>query len=107
VDVDSYSIELKDEDGFLGDRASKGAILVCAPTVAGVLGIGQPRTGDLQRMADSPGKAGPSGLEQARRGDDPATCATLGDHIKNGPLRRGPLKWTTSVGPLHHYYSFQ
>jgi hypothetical protein len=25
VDVDSYNVELKDEDGFLGDRASKGA----------------------------------------------------------------------------------
>jgi ROK family len=25
VDVDSYNIELKDEDGFVGDRASKGA----------------------------------------------------------------------------------
>lgn len=25
VDVDSYNIEIKDEDGFLGDRASKGA----------------------------------------------------------------------------------
>src|SRR5476651_1184446 len=25
VDVDSYNIELKDEDGFLGDRACKGA----------------------------------------------------------------------------------
>ena len=25
ADVDSYNIELKDEDGFLGDRASKGA----------------------------------------------------------------------------------
>jgi hypothetical protein len=25
VDVDSYNIELKDENGFLGDRASKGA----------------------------------------------------------------------------------
>jgi ROK family len=25
VDVDSYNIELKDEEGFLGDRASKGA----------------------------------------------------------------------------------
>ncbi|BEV45432.1 ROK family protein [Afipia carboxidovorans] len=25
VEVDSYNIELKDEDGFLGDRASKGA----------------------------------------------------------------------------------
>src|ERR1700712_2301 len=25
VDIDSYNIELKDEDGFLGDRASKGA----------------------------------------------------------------------------------
>ena len=25
VDIDSYNLELKDEDGFLGDRASKGA----------------------------------------------------------------------------------
>src|SRR3982075_757429 len=25
VDVDSFNVELKDEDGFLGDRASKGA----------------------------------------------------------------------------------
>src|ERR1700730_19435594 len=25
VDVDSYNVELKDADGFLGDRASKGA----------------------------------------------------------------------------------
>ena len=25
VDIDSYNIELKDDDGFLGDRASKGA----------------------------------------------------------------------------------
>lgn len=25
MDVDSYNVELKDEDGFLGDRASKGA----------------------------------------------------------------------------------
>src|SRR3984885_14049808 len=25
VDVDSYNIELKDDDGFIGDRASKGA----------------------------------------------------------------------------------
>ena len=25
VDIDSYNIELRDDDGFLGDRASKGA----------------------------------------------------------------------------------
>jgi hypothetical protein len=25
VDVDSFNLEIKDEDGFLGDRASKGA----------------------------------------------------------------------------------
>src|ERR1700751_5844013 len=25
VDVDSFNVEIKDEDGFLGDRASKGA----------------------------------------------------------------------------------
>jgi hypothetical protein len=25
VEVDSFNIELKDDDGFLGDRASKGA----------------------------------------------------------------------------------
>ena len=28
VDVDNYNIELKDEDGFLGDRASKGTAIV-------------------------------------------------------------------------------
>jgi hypothetical protein len=28
VDIDSYNIEIKDEDGFLGDRASKGAFQV-------------------------------------------------------------------------------
>ncbi|WP_315836100.1 ROK family protein [Bradyrhizobium prioriisuperbiae] len=27
VDIDSYNIELKDENGFLGDRASKGAFM--------------------------------------------------------------------------------
>ena len=26
VDVDSYNIELRDEDGFIGDKASKGAL---------------------------------------------------------------------------------
>ena len=25
VDLDSYNVELKDDEGFLGDRASKGA----------------------------------------------------------------------------------
>ena len=25
VEIDSFNIELKDEEGFLGDRASKGA----------------------------------------------------------------------------------
>ena len=25
VDVDSYNVELKDNEGFIGDRASKGA----------------------------------------------------------------------------------
>ena len=25
VDIDSYNIELKDNEGFIGDRASKGA----------------------------------------------------------------------------------
>ena len=27
VEVDSFNIELKDEEGFLGDRASKGAFV--------------------------------------------------------------------------------
>jgi hypothetical protein len=29
VNVDCYNVELKDEDGFLGDRASKGAFPEC------------------------------------------------------------------------------
>jgi hypothetical protein len=29
VEVDSYNIEIKDDDAFLGDRASKGPFAIC------------------------------------------------------------------------------
>src|SRR5450756_2735662 len=34
VEVDSFNIELKDDDGFLGDRASKGAFRKILDTVS-------------------------------------------------------------------------
>ena len=34
VEVDSFNIELKDDDGFLGDRASKGAFRKILDTLA-------------------------------------------------------------------------
>jgi predicted NBD/HSP70 family sugar kinase len=42
VDVDSFNIELKDEDGFLGDRASKGAFRAMLDTLRGTLRQGGP-----------------------------------------------------------------
>jgi len=36
ADIDSYNIELKDEDGFLGDRASKGALRFRTSSTNGV-----------------------------------------------------------------------
>jgi hypothetical protein len=60
VDVDSFNIELKDEDGFLGDRASKGAFRKILDTLR------KP----LEKRRGSPGQEGfrRNRQEHARRG---------------------------------------
>src|SRR3982074_1545785 len=66
VDVDSYNVELKDEDGFLGDRASKGAFREILDTLRKPLNKnGADRLGD--QSAEAIGK---TELDEALLGDD-------------------------------------
>jgi predicted NBD/HSP70 family sugar kinase len=66
VDVDSYNLELKDEDGFLGDRASKGAFRRILDTLREPL----KRNGD-DPLGKKPAEAiSKSDLDQALMGDD-------------------------------------
>ena len=73
VEVDSFNIELKDDDGFLGDRASKGAFREILD------GLRKP----LQKNGDDPlGKKGTeaiakSALDEALVGDDVAAAALV------------------------------
>lgn len=73
VDVDSYNIELKDDDGFLGDRASKGAFQRILD------GIRKP----LKKNGDDPlGKKAAveidkSSLDEMLIGDDVAAAAVV------------------------------
>src|SRR4051794_25870245 len=66
VDVDSYNVELKDEDGFLGDRASKGAFRKILDDLRKPL----KKSGD-DPLGDQTAEAiGKSALDQALAGDD-------------------------------------
>jgi hypothetical protein len=73
VDVDSYNIELKDDDGFLGDRASKGAFQKILD------GLRKP----LQKNGDDPlgnkpaQEIGKSTLDEILVGDDVAAAAIV------------------------------
>jgi len=72
VDIDSYNIELKDDDGFLGDRASKGAFQQILDDWRKPLKkngddpLGKKATDDLSKTT----------LDEALRGDD-VTAAAL------------------------------
>lgn len=72
VDIDSYNIELKDDDGFLGDRASKGAFQQILDDWRKPLKkngddpLGKKPTDDLSKTT----------LDEALRGDD-ITAAAL------------------------------
>src|SRR3979411_1148715 len=66
VDVDSYNIELKDDDGFLGDRASKGAFREILDTLRKPL----KKNGDDPLGSKSAEAIGKSGLDEALVGDD-------------------------------------
>jgi predicted NBD/HSP70 family sugar kinase len=66
VDVDSFNIELKDDDGFLGDRASKGAFREILDTLRKPL----KKNGDDPLGSKSAEEIGKSGLDEALVGDD-------------------------------------
>jgi predicted NBD/HSP70 family sugar kinase len=66
VDVDSFNIELKDDDGFLGDRASKGAFREILDTLRKPL----KKNGDDPLGSKSAEAIAKSELDQALLGDD-------------------------------------
>ena len=73
VDVDSFNIELKDEDGFLGDRASKGAFRNILETLRKPLKKG----GDDPLGKKAAENIGKSELDEALVGDDVAAAALV------------------------------
>ena len=66
VDVDSFNIELKDDEGFLGDRASKGAFRKILDTLRKPL----KKNGDDPLGNKSAEDLGKNALDQALLGDD-------------------------------------
>jgi predicted NBD/HSP70 family sugar kinase len=66
VEVDSFNVELKDDDGFLGDRASKGAFRKILDTLRKPL----KKTGDDPLGRKSAEAIGKSALDEALMGDD-------------------------------------
>jgi hypothetical protein len=66
VDVDSFNIELKDDDGFLGDRASKGAFRKILDTLRKPL----KQNGDDPLGKKASAEIGKSELDEALVGDD-------------------------------------
>src|SRR5471032_1837856 len=73
VDVDSFNIELKDDDGFLGDRASKGAFRKILDALRKPLRkSGEDPLG--KKAAEDFGK---SELDEALMGDDVGAAALV------------------------------
>ena len=66
VDVDSFNIELKDDDGFLGDRASKGAFREILDSLRKPL----KKNGEDPLGSKSAEAIGKSALDEALVGDD-------------------------------------
>jgi hypothetical protein len=73
VDVDSFNIELKDDDGFLGDRASKGAFRKILDTLRKPL----KKNGDDPLGNKSAEQIGKSTLDEALVGDDVGAAALV------------------------------
>ena len=73
VDVDSFNIELKDDDGFLGDRASKGAFRKILD------GLRKPlkKNGEDPLGGKSAEKISKSELDEALSGDDIGAAALV------------------------------
>src|ERR1700755_89051 len=78
VDVDSFNIELKDDDGFLGDRASKGAFRKILDTLR------KP----LRENSDDPlGKKASADLSKGTLDD-----ALIGDDVHAAALVHGAIE---------------
>ena len=73
VDVDSFNIELKDDDGFLGDRASKGAFRKILDDLRKPL----KKNGDDPLGGKSAEKISKSELDAALSGDDIGAAALV------------------------------
>jgi ROK family len=73
VDVDSYNIELKDDDGFVGDRASKGAFRKILDDLRKPL----KKNGDDPLGGKSAEKITKSELDAALSGDDVGAAALV------------------------------
>ncbi len=73
VEVDSFNIELKDDDGFLGDRASKGAFREILEALRKPL----KQTGDDPFGKKSSGEMAKSELDEVLLGDDVAAAALV------------------------------
>src|ERR1700710_1706176 len=73
VEIDSFNIELKDDDGFLGDRASKGAFRDILD------GLRKPlkKNGDDPLGKKAAGDIAKSDLDQALVGDDVGAAALV------------------------------
>jgi predicted NBD/HSP70 family sugar kinase len=79
VDVDSFNIELKDDDGFLGDRASKGAFQRILD------GLRKPlkKNGDDPLGKKATDEIGKSTLDEALLGNDIAAAALVHGAIED------------------------
>jgi predicted NBD/HSP70 family sugar kinase len=73
VDVDSFNIELKDDDGFLGDRASKGAFRKILDALRKPLR----KSGEDPLGKKAAGDFGKSELDEALIGDDIGAAALV------------------------------
>ena len=73
VDVDSFNIELKDDDGFLGDRASKGAFRKILDTLRKPL----KKNGDDPLGNKSAEAIAKNTLDEALVGDDVGAAALV------------------------------
>src|SRR4051794_9706673 len=73
VEVDSFNVELKDDEGFLGDRASKGAFRKILDSLRKPL----KKNGDDPLGKKSAGEIAKSDLDQALVGDDVGAAALV------------------------------
>src|SRR5439155_20637539 len=73
VEVDSFNVELKDDDGFLGDRASKGAFREILEALRKPL----KQTGDDPLGEKSSDEMAKSELDEVLLGEDVAAAALV------------------------------